>query len=140
MCVKEPYFARSHPCLVGHAVFTHLTGETLRSWDVTAGEALVSDGREPYITSLEGLGLTREEVAYYCEISREDASTVDLSIPLLFVPYEGKRLLIHGWHRLARAREEGITHLLMHLLTQGEARSIQWLSFLPGHPLTLLEE
>lgn len=57
----------------------------------------------------------------YPDLDWDYAQTVDLTRPLLFVPYAGRAQMIDGWHRLARAVLDGVPQLPAYLLTQEEA-------------------
>lgn len=69
----------------------------------------------------------------YEGIDLDYARTTDLARPLLLIPFgESEILLIDGWHRLARAVLEGVEELPMYLLTEEEAKAIQWLELPSG--------
>lgn len=120
-----------------HQTYTHeATDGTLRAWDVTRGNEIAADGREPLLFSLEEQGVTVEKIAaLYPDIDQAYAMTTDLSRPLLFIPFFGEVLLIDGFHRLWRAARTGIPVLPIYLLSEEEATSIQWLQLPPGHGL-----
>ena len=61
----------------------------------------------------------------YPDLDEEYARTADLSLPILFVPFEGgTSVLVDGWHRLWRAVSEGIEWLPCYQLTPQEAEQI----------------
>jgi hypothetical protein len=120
-----------------HVTFTHEAPDgTLRAWDVTFAQEIVRDGRSPLLFSLPDNGVTVEKVCeLYSDLDLEYALSVDLSQPLIFIPFFGESLLIDGWHRLYKAARLGVEDVLIFLLTQAEADRIQWLELPPGHGL-----
>lgn len=122
-----------------HVTYTHeATDGTLRAWDVTRGGQIVADGRDPLRFSLPGHGVTVEKVReLYRGLDEAYAMTTDLTRPLLMIPFFGECLLVDGWHRLFKAAVLGVEDVLIYLLTQEEADTIQWLELPPGHGLTL---
>lgn len=85
-------------------------------WDVTAAAALAPGALRAQV-ELRGLFVLLRFVA----VDLEHAATVDLTEPLLLVRVEelgGEPVLIDGWHRVARARTEGLSSLPGRLLTE----------------------
>lgn len=118
-----------------HETFTHETPDgTLRAWDVTLGNRIAQDGRQPLLFPLAEHGVTPEKVvSIYEGIDPAHAARADLSCPLLFVPLGEEALLVDGHHRLFKAALLELEELPMFLLTQEEADRIQWLQLPPGH-------
>ena len=95
-------------------------------WNVTkALQIIESVPREMMIFAPEEQGVTLDHILErYPEIDEERARKVDLSRPLLFIPFQGNSLLIDGWHRLYRAVAEGVQEVTCYELTQEEADSV----------------
>ena len=120
-----------------HQSFTHEAPDgTLRAWDVTRAMEILEDGRQPMLFSLSEHGVTVEKVReLYPDVDEEYAMSCNVNVPLIFIPFFGQCLLIDGWHRLFHAARRGLSDVLIYLLTQEEADSIQWLELPPGHGL-----
>jgi hypothetical protein len=92
------------------------------AWNIDQADAIVS-GRQP----------SELEIARWVpglperEINEEHWPTVDLTKPLIAVPFPGtgELFLIDGWHRVRRASEEGVSVLPVHVMTIDEERSVR---------------
>ncbi len=98
-------------------------GHTL-VWNISKANRIIeASPREPDFFRPFEQGVTREQIQdRYPALDWEYAKAVDLTRPLLFVPYRGLAQLVDGWHRLARAILEGVAELPAYLLTEEEAR------------------
>lgn len=106
--------------------FTDATG-TQWHWNASKGYRLIEQSpRTPleFWPSDHGIDLAHLRHRYP-DLNEEYAKTVDLSKPILFVPFEGgTSVLIDGWHRLYRAVSEGVSSLPCYELTPEEAEQI----------------
>ena len=113
--------------------FTDATG-TEWHWNASLGYRLIEQTPRPpmeFYPSDCGIDMAhlRER---YPDLDEEYAKTVDLSRPILFVPfYDGTSVLCDGWHRLARAVMEGISCLPCYQLTPEEAEQVLILKIPP---------
>lgn len=115
---------------------SHVTGECEtfvwigRRWCVTHALELVEQGQaerlDADITGLDsivGLNLPEHTVSMGVRIDKDHAGTVDLSRPILYAALTGLNgddfghIVLDGWHRVYRARSEGIAELPAYLLT-----------------------
>jgi hypothetical protein len=121
--------------------FTDATG-TQWHWNASAGMRLTEQSpRTPleFWPSEHGIDLAhlRER---YTDLDEEYARTVDLSKPILFVPFhDGTSVLIDGWHRLYRAISEGVNWLPCYELTPEEAEEILVMKIPPRPKLTPMD-
>jgi hypothetical protein len=90
-------------------------------WDIQKAKELVKD-REPDGT-VSPNNLDAWGDAIY--IDKEYAMTVDLSRPLIVAHIAGDYLLIDGWHRMYRARQEGVEQLKAHLLSEDDEAKVR---------------
>ena len=106
--------------------FTDATG-TEWHWNASKGYRLIEQNPRASLEfwpSDHGIDLAHLRQRYP-DLDEEYARTVDLSRPILFVPFEGgTSVLIDGWHRLARAVIEGIPCLPCYELTLQEAQQV----------------
>ena len=120
--------ARTLVLLVDDQIFTFTDASGIQwHWNASAGMRIaLSDGRTPLAFWPEDHGLTIQQVqSQYPELDLDYARTADLSRPILFVPFhDGTSVLIDGWHRLARAVQEGVPYLLCYELTAAERDQI----------------
>ena len=95
-------------------------------WNVTQALQIIADSpHERMLFAPQEQGVTLEHIhERYPDIDEERAKLSDLSLPLLFIPFQGNHLCIDGWHRLTRAVLEGVQELPCHVLTQAEADSV----------------
>lgn len=76
----------------------------------------------------------------YLNLDEEYAKTVDLSRPILFVPFhDGTSVLIDGWHRLWRAVSEGIECVPCYELTPKEAEQVLIMKIPPKPKLARMD-
>lgn len=119
--------------------FTDATG-TEWHWNASLGYRLIEQApREPmaFYPSDSGIDMVHLRQRYPT-LDEEYAKTVDLSRPILFVPFhDGTSVLADGWHRLARTLMEGIPFLLCYELTPEEAEQVLILKIPPkkGKPI-----
>ena len=93
-------------------------------WNVTQGIRLAQKRGIVHIVSLSQMGVTIESIReQYDGMNELYALSTDLSLPIAFVPLEGKDKLVDGWHRLFKAAVMGIDELPAYILTQEEADS-----------------
>lgn len=86
------------------------------AWNISAAERII-EGREPDYIQVEKAAA----LLWLVYINEEHAATVDLSKPLILAPFAGTgNIPIDGWHRIWRARQEGIETLPAHALTDDE--------------------
>ena len=106
--------------------FTDATG-TEWHWNASKGYRLIEQAPRPpmeFYPSDCGIDMAHLRKRYP-DLDEEYARTVDLSRPILFVPFEGgTSVLVDGWHRLARCVMEGIPYLPCYELTPQEAEQI----------------
>lgn len=95
-------------------------------WNVTkALQIIESAPRETMLFAPEDQGVTLDHILErYPDIDEERAKEANLSRPLLFIAFQGRSLLVDGWHRLYRAVAEGVRELACYELTQEEANSV----------------
>jgi hypothetical protein len=105
-----------------HEVYEHQEHGVTTLFDVTLGwYILYCLPRETDLISLSQAGIGEAHVrTRYPTLDWTYARTTNLRVPLLFVPWEGKHLLIDGWHRLAHACLKGVDELPAYLLTEAE--------------------
>ncbi|MCP2359799.1 hypothetical protein HD597_006819 [Nonomuraea thailandensis] len=86
------------------------------AWNVTAAMRIV-EGREPDCIQVERAAA----LLWLVYVNKAHAATVDLTRPLILVPFEGTgNIPIDGWHRIWKARREGIETLPALALTSEE--------------------
>ena len=106
--------------------FTDATG-TQWHWNDSKGYRLIEQAPRPtmeFYPSDSGIDIVHIRKRYPT-LNEEYAKKVDLSKPILFVPFhDGTSVLIDGWHRLARCVMEGIACLPCYELTPEEAEQI----------------
>jgi hypothetical protein len=106
--------------------FTDATG-TEWHWNASKGYRLIEQSPRPSLEfwpSDHGIDLAHLHHRYP-DLDEQYARTVDLSKPILFVPFEGgTSVLVDGWHRLARCVMEGIPCLPCYELTPQEAEQV----------------
>jgi hypothetical protein len=88
--------------------------------------------------SLEEAGVTPDLLRrMYPDLDEVYALTTDLSRPLLFVPLEGKHVLIDGWHRAFRGAVERVDLLPCYVLSQEDADACLIVKLPPGRGLPM---
>lgn len=95
-------------------------------WNVTAALDMIAASPRPTdrFAPMEQ-GVTLEHILYrYPTLDTERAMQTDLSVPLLFIPFGARSLMIDGWHRLFRAVSEGVEVLECYELTEEETAAI----------------
>ena len=106
--------------------FTDATG-TQWHWNASKGYRLIKQAPRPtmeFYPSDCGIDMAHLRQRYP-DLDEQYAKTVDLSKPILFLPFhDGTSVLCDGWHRLARAVMEGITCLPCYELTPQEAEQV----------------
>ncbi|MFG1965718.1 hypothetical protein [Nonomuraea sp. NPDC049028] len=86
------------------------------AWNVTAAMRIV-EGREPDCIQVEKAAA----LLWLVYIDKAHAATVDLTQPLILAPFaDAGNIPIDGWHRLWKARREGIETLPALALTPDE--------------------
>ena len=105
------------------------TGETCL-WNATEGRRLAEARRAEFVpVRLADVGMTPQKVLQMApELDRKKALSLPgqaLLCPILFVPHNGKHVLIDGWHRVYKAAVQGFPVLPAYLLTQAEADQIR---------------
>lgn len=107
----------------------HHEGVTYR-WDVSAAWRLLLDKPRPptlFVPSEQGVDI-HHLMDRYRDLNVGYALTCDITLPLLFVPFQGRHQLLDGWHRLARILIEeetlGSARMPSFLLTEEEAADI----------------
>jgi hypothetical protein len=50
---------------------------------------------------------------------------VNLEVPVILIPYRDSYLPIDGWHRVAKAKLNGLSELPCVVMTKAEAKSIE---------------
>ena len=121
--------------------FTDATG-TEWHWNASLGYRLIGQApREalefyPSDCDIDMVHIRRR----YPDLDEEYAKTVDLSRPILFVPFhDGTSVLCDGWHRLARCVMEGIPSLLCYELTPQEAEQVLVMKIPPRSKLAQMD-
>ena len=102
---------------------------TRYEWDVSLGRRLAQErGADvlPFCPAEHAITPEhlRERYPDLDEAYANALSAADLARPLLFVPFQGRHLLVDGWHRLFRAVTAGVPELPAYLLTETEADAI----------------
>ncbi|MBB6053954.1 hypothetical protein [Armatimonas rosea] len=106
--------------------FTDATG-TEWHWNASKGYRLIEQApREALELHPSDHGIDLVHLRHrYPDLDEQYARTVDLSKPILFLPFhDGTSVLIDGWHRLARCVMEGIPFLPCYELTPQEAQQV----------------
>ena len=106
--------------------FTDATG-TEWHWNASKGYRLIEQApRQAMEFYPSDCGIDMAHIRQrYPDLDEEYAKTVDLSKPILFVPFhDGTSVLADGWHRLTRCVMEGIPCLLCYELTPQEAEQV----------------
>ncbi|MFG3438394.1 hypothetical protein ACGF0J_14215 [Nonomuraea sp. NPDC047897] len=91
------------------------------AWNITAAERIV-EGREPdYIRVGKVAALL-----WLVHVNEDYAATVDLAKPLILAPFaDVGNIPIDGWHRIWKARREGVETLPAHALTADEEHIVR---------------
>ncbi|WP_433426237.1 hypothetical protein ACQP1V_43070 (plasmid) [Microtetraspora malaysiensis] len=85
------------------------------AWNINLAEDIVQ-GREPDHIRVDEAG-----PLFFVRIDEAYAATVDLTKPLILAPFaDCGNLVIDGWHRIWKARRDGVETLPAHLLTPEE--------------------
>ena len=105
-----------------HEVFHFLSS----SWDIdVADRILATSPREPRVVDITDVC----EMTGFIRIDPKTKKKADLTIPIYLAPLKDKRgvhiIPIDGWHRIARACDEGIEELPAIFFTEKEARKIR---------------
>ncbi len=120
--------------------FTDATG-TEWHWNASLGYQLIEQAPRPpmeFYPSDSGIDMAHLRQRYP-SLNEEYAKTVDLSRPILFLPFhDGTSVLCDGWHRLARAVMEGIPCLPCYELTPEEAEQVLVIKIPPKSQLPKL--
>jgi len=105
--------------------YTAINGDRYR-WNITEALRLIERSpREPDWFAPQEQGVTIPHIRERApELDAAYAMTTDVAKPLLFIPFEGRHLLVDGWHRLYRAVAEGVTDLMAYTLTEEEAAAV----------------
>ena len=109
-------------------------------WDVRMAKAIIHETPRPVLKmSLEGLksvvperpvaqenGLLTMHPGISVDWDKIDSEEIDLSIPVIVVTRKnGSTLPIDGWHRIAKAMDQGIGSLPAVLLNEEETERVQ---------------
>lgn len=105
------------------------TGKTC-VWNATEGRRLAEARKAQFVpVRLADFGMTPQRVLQICpDLDMKRALSlpgVALLSPILFVPHNGKHVLIDGHHRLYKAAVQGFPVLPAILLTEDEERAIR---------------
>lgn len=102
-------------------------------WNVTQGYCLARarGGLCSFAPQQAGHSATDVLLAYE-NLDIAYALSTDLSRPVLFVTYRGKRYLADGWHRMYRALTQNVPRLSAYVLTEQETEAILLLHLSPG--------
>jgi hypothetical protein len=102
-------------------------------WSVTEALRKARDRGERFTISLSEMGITTERIrSQYDGMDEVYAMSVDLTQPLIFVPFRDKHQLVDGWHRLFKASVLGVDELLAYILTDEEADACLVCKLPPG--------
>lgn len=83
--------------------------------DIVSADALLGLNREPDARTISLIDYSRD-------LNKDYAKGVDLTKPIIIVQFDEVIWIIDGWHRVWRARSEGLTHLPAVLLTEEASR------------------
>ena len=122
--------------------FTDATG-TEWHWNASKGYRLIEQApREVLEFYPSDCGIDMVHLRQrYPDLDEEYARTVDLSKPILFVPFhDGTSVLADGWHRLARCVLEGIPCLPCYQLTLQEAEQVLVIKIPPTLKLAPMQQ
>ncbi len=104
--------------------YTSISGAML--FDITAAKLIVKDREPAYkinVAALYDLFLKAGRI----EVSRKHAlsSKIDVTVPVIIADLGlSNYVVIDGWHRVYRAKVDGITHLPYHLLGPDEVTQL----------------
>lgn len=102
-------------------------------WSVSEALKRAQDRGKIFTVSLSEMGITTERIrSQYDGMDEDYAMSVDLTRPLLFVPFRDKHQLVDGWHRLFKASILGVDELFAYFLTQEEADACLVCKLPPG--------
>ena len=121
--------------------FTDAT-DTQWHWNASKGYRLIELAPRPTMEFYPSdCGINMADLRNrYPDLDEEYAQRVDLSRPILFIPFhDGTSVLADGWHRLARAVMEGIPCLPCYQLTLQEAEQVLVIKIPPRQKLAPMD-